>query len=129
MNAGMSPIRQMYGFLDSLTKSRDTLKINWQGNGYEIVSVSSYFRREFTQANDLSTFTPQFFGLALSPVPYESQSNILAKQTEYTQELRIASTVPDAKLRWIVGGFYQYSPFYNIQSVYDPQLPALTAST
>jgi iron complex outermembrane recepter protein len=104
------------------------LNIEWKGEAVDIISETSYFRRNFRRSLDFSTYTPQFFGIPLAPFDYQSESIITPKQRQFTQELRVQSANPDARLKWVFGAFYQRSPFSNLQLVVDPQLPALTTS-
>ena len=47
-------------------------------------------------------------------------------QQNFTQEVRLQSTDPDARLSWIVGVFYTHQDQLSVEEINDPQLPALT---
>jgi outer membrane receptor protein involved in Fe transport len=58
--------------------------------------------------------------------PYESVNYVTNEQKNFTQEIRLQSTDPDARLTWIVGAFYTYQTQLSVEEINDPQLPALT---
>jgi iron complex outermembrane recepter protein len=57
---------------------------------------------------------------------YRSPNSITNVQQNFTQELRIQSTDPDAKINWVVGVFYSKDRQESIEEIHDPQLAALT---
>ncbi|MGD0865393.1 MAG: TonB-dependent receptor [Rhizomicrobium sp.] len=67
-------------------------------------------------------------GLNLPGYPnnYVSVATITNTQQNLTQEVRLQSTDPNARLTWIVGGFFSYNTQESIEQINDPQLPALT---
>jgi iron complex outermembrane receptor protein len=67
-------------------------------------------------------------GLNLPGYPnnYISVATITNTQKNLTQEVRLQSTDPNARLAWIVGGFFSYNTQQSIEQINDPQLPALT---
>ncbi len=67
-------------------------------------------------------------GLDLPGYPnnYISVATITNTQKNLTQEVRLQSTDPKARLTWIVGGFFSYNTQESIEQINDPQLPALT---
>jgi iron complex outermembrane recepter protein len=67
-------------------------------------------------------------GLNLPGYPnnYISVATIGNTQKNLTQEVRLQSTDPNARLTWIVGGFFSYNTQQSIEQINDPQLPALT---
>ena len=58
--------------------------------------------------------------------PYKSVNYITNTQQNFTQEVRLQSTDPDARLSWVLGGFYSRQSQLSIEEINDPQLPALT---
>src|SRR4029077_7788718 len=44
----------------------------------------------------------------------------------FTQEVRLQSSDPDARLSWIVGVFYTLQTQLSIEEINDPQLPQLS---
>ena len=66
------------------------------------------------------------FGTTPAFGPYEAVNNVTNEQKNITQELRLQSTDPNARLVWIIGGFYTYQSQLSVEEINDPQLPALT---
>jgi len=60
------------------------------------------------------------------PNNYISVATITNTQKNLTQEVRLQSTDPNARLTWILGGFFSYNTQQSIEQINDPQLPALT---
>ncbi len=58
--------------------------------------------------------------------PYVSQNLITNSQRNFTQEVRLQSTDPNARLVWTVGLFYAQNEQRSTEEIRDPQLPALT---
>lgn len=57
---------------------------------------------------------------------YKSQNVVTNTQKNFTQEVRLQSTDPDARLTWVLGAFYTYQSQLSVEEINDPQLPALT---
>lgn len=57
---------------------------------------------------------------------YEANNFVTNTQDNFTQEVRLQSTDPDAKLGWIVGVFYSNQSQLSVEEINDPQLPELT---
>jgi len=57
---------------------------------------------------------------------YQAVNNVTNTQQNFTQEVRLQSTDPDAALSWIVGFFYTYQSQLSVEEINDPQLPQLT---
>ncbi|MGD0142464.1 MAG: TonB-dependent receptor, partial [Rhizomicrobium sp.] len=51
---------------------------------------------------------------------------ITNRQQNLTQEVRLQSTDPNARLVWILGAFFSYNTQESTEQINDPQLPALT---
>ena len=60
------------------------------------------------------------------PDTYISVATITNEQKNFTQEVRLQSTDPNARFTWIVGAFYAQDQQRSIEQINDPQLPALT---
>jgi outer membrane receptor protein involved in Fe transport len=58
--------------------------------------------------------------------PYKSVNYITNTQANFTQELRVQSDDPDARLVWVVGAFYSRQSQLSIEEINDPQLAALS---
>jgi outer membrane receptor protein involved in Fe transport len=57
---------------------------------------------------------------------YESTNYITNSQENFTQEFRLQSADPDARLTWVAGAFYSRQSQLSIEEINDPQLAALT---
>jgi len=58
--------------------------------------------------------------------PYEAVNYITNDQENFTQEVRLQSSDPNARLTWILGAFYTRQSQLSVEEINDPQLPALT---
>ncbi len=57
---------------------------------------------------------------------YVANNYITNGQANFTQEVRVQSTDPNARLVWTGGLFYEYQTQLSVEEIRDPQLPALT---
>ncbi|WP_175597211.1 TonB-dependent receptor [Peristeroidobacter soli] len=104
-----------------------SLKIEADLGPVSLTALTGYMRRENDYALDYTNVVASFFGLAAarsiseaSPVPYSNHQDV------YSQELRLQSSDPDARLKWTVGGFYSYLRQEVHQQIVSPALPAMT---
>ncbi|MBA3810537.1 MAG: TonB-dependent receptor [Caulobacteraceae bacterium] len=66
-------------------------------------------------------------GLNLPGLPdYTSSALITNRQANFTQEVRVQSADPNARLTWVAGIFYGRNTQRSIEEIRDPQLPQLT---
>ena len=66
-------------------------------------------------------------GLYLPGMPnYIAQNIITNQQQNFTQEFRVQSTDPNARLNWVAGLFVSLNNQRSTEEIRDPQLPALT---
>ncbi|HEV2745871.1 MAG TPA: TonB-dependent receptor [Allosphingosinicella sp.] len=100
-----------------------------------LTSVSSIFRRNDRRTTDFSSTAAEFIlipilGPSFTGVESEggSASTITNRQRIVTQELRLASNDPAARLQWTMGAFYQKSKLFLRQDVAEPGLDALLIS-
>lgn len=91
------------------------LNINYKADYFTITSNTSYYEQDNQNNRDLSALIPNDLGIAISPthpVPgdptYSDQDIFLTSQKAFTQEVRIQSNDPDARLSWLAGAFYQH---------------------
>jgi iron complex outermembrane recepter protein len=102
------------------------LKVEWNLGAVSLVSNTSYFNRKNEAINDYTAFEAgiwtrnAFFpeGMQAPTLQQNWQSNVM-------QELRLQSANPDARLSWVVGGFFSHSRQTAGQYVEDIYLPAL----
>jgi outer membrane receptor protein involved in Fe transport len=57
---------------------------------------------------------------------YYSHNTITNSQYDWTQEFRLQSSKPDARLQWVVGAFMAFNYQRSTEQINDPELPALT---
>jgi outer membrane receptor protein involved in Fe transport len=110
------------------------LKIEWDLGALRFVSSTSYFKREQSAITDYTQFDRAIFlGSPYPPAvipafgidePVDVQASGFWKddQENWTQELRLESADPDARVTWTAGLFYQRAKETTSHKVYDPQL-------
>ncbi len=65
-------------------------------------------------------------GIALPQLPnYQARVFITNQQQNFTQEFRLQSNDPTARLTWVAGVFFQSNRQVSTEEINDPQLPAL----
>ena len=67
------------------------------------------------------------FGLHLPPGVqfYRSPATVVNEQRSFTEEMRLQSNDPNARLTWTTGIFYQFTRLVSLEEIYDPFLDAL----
>jgi iron complex outermembrane recepter protein len=133
-----------------------SLKVEYQLPGMTFISNSSYYdRKERVNGYSGTLYNLSYFeqitgagndpmgnpcagactsplllpkGLNLPGYPgkYVSRNWITNTQSNYTQEFRLQSSDPNARLTWVAGVFYAYNTQRSTEEINDPQLPALT---
>lgn len=122
-------VRQ-YGIQD-LTLA--ALKIDWQLGAVDLISNTSYYDRGDRSVTDFTNFeTPLWtFIFTGTPVTIPADLSWIAPGTDrqknqyFTQELRLQSSDPDARLRWVVGGFYSDQDVFTGRRVENLFLPVI----
>ncbi|HEX3808398.1 MAG TPA: TonB-dependent receptor [Rhizomicrobium sp.] len=141
-----------------------SLKMDWNLGDVELISNTSYFKRDesvngysgtlynlsyFQQLVDSNSdpwgrtctaglcaayaglrhppplLLPAGFDLPGYPDNYVSVATITNEQKNFTQEVRLQSTDPNARFAWIAGVFYSTNQQRSIEEINDPQLPEL----
>ncbi len=110
------------------------LKIEWDLGPVRLVSSTSYFKREQSATTDYTQFDRAIFlgnpyppavipefGID-EPVDVQAPGFWGDDQENWTQELRLESADPDARVVWTAGLFYQHAKETTSHRVYDPQL-------
>jgi iron complex outermembrane recepter protein len=116
------------------------LKIDWAFAGLRLISNTSYFNRNSVAINDYTAFETALWGEAFSgprfgtppylngpfyPAGYTPASTLqVNKQNNITEELRLQSDDPTARINWVVGAFFAHSRQTSEQFVADPELAA-----
>jgi outer membrane receptor protein involved in Fe transport len=119
------------------TPSRDTftlpsVKVDWQMQGMELISDTSFFYRDLTKSEDYTEFLWTALVGDGSPTPdsllpnYRANSLFHVRQNSFVQEVRLQSSDSNNPLQWVVGALYQNSRLYADQYVVDPLLPTLS---
>jgi iron complex outermembrane receptor protein len=67
------------------------------------------------------------FGLHLPPgiQNYRSPATVVNEQRTFTEELRLQSNDPHARVTWTTGLFYEFTRQVSLEEIYDPSLDAL----
>ncbi len=94
-----------------------------------VISNTSYFDRKTTQTGD---FTASIGALLFgSPTPfipgYYERADYTDSQRAWTQEIRIQSADPNARLHWVLGGYYGTNDQYSLQANLSPFLAQAVA--
>lgn len=109
------------------------LKVEYEGAGFDVISNTSYFRRRESGINDFTAFevplwTTIFTG-ATTVLPNNpgdvATGTDEQKNSFFTQEVRIQSNNPDARLNWTLGGFYSKNKVQTNRSVENTFLGGL----
>jgi len=114
------------------------LKIDWSFAGLRLISNTSYFNRNSVAINDYTAFetalwgqvfsgpafgTPPYLNGPFYPAGYTPASTLqVNKQNNITEELRLQSDDPAARINWVVGAFFTHARQTAEQFVADPQL-------
>ena len=114
------------------------LKVEWAFAGLRFISNTSYFNRSSVATNDYTAFetalwgqvfsgpafgTPPYLNGPFYPAGYTPASTLqVNKQNNITEELRLQSDDPSARINWVVGGFFTHARQTSEQFVADPQL-------
>jgi outer membrane receptor protein involved in Fe transport len=114
------------------------LKIDWAFAGLRLISNTSYFNRSSVATNDYTAFetalwgqtfsgpafrTPPYLNGPFYPAGYTPASTLqVNKQNNITEELRLQSDDPAARINWVVGAFFTHSRQTSEQFVADPEL-------
>ena len=107
-----------------------TLNVTWNNDAVSLVAVSSYFDRRSRALFDYTAFTNGTFARNSVPfIPgYLATAQMNNRQKNFTQEVRLQSADPDARLKWVVGGFYSHARQYSFDETVDPFFADLVAA-
>lgn len=101
------------------------LKLEFDGDGFDVISNTSYYRRKEHGITDFTPFEVPLWTLIFTgrPVPLPTNPGDVATGTDFqrnkffTQEIRFQNDNPDARLNWTVGGFYSKNKVETFRSV------------
>lgn len=123
------------------------LKIQGDFGSFQLISNTSYFHRQETSGYDGTLYNLGFyqsFGvqdgvsyplldstgvhLPADIANYRSPATVDNDQQNFTQEIRLQSNDPGAKLLWTAGLFFSSNRQQYLEQIHDPQLEAFTQS-
>jgi iron complex outermembrane recepter protein len=114
------------------------------GSSVRLISTTAYFHRDETSGYDGTLYNLGFYqtlllgqgfpaGVAAFPLldgsgvhlppglqNYRSPASVTNQQSNVTQEFRLQSTDPTARLAWTVGAFYSLDRQFSLEQVHDP---------
>ena len=101
------------------------LRIDWTFGSTQLVSNTSYFKRNQAATTDYSQFDRAIFlGDPFPPAGQVGSGTWVDDQENWTQEVRLQSLDSASRLVWSVGVFYQHAKEITRQLVYDPSVQA-----
>jgi iron complex outermembrane receptor protein len=94
------------------------LLVNWNLGPMELVSNTSYFDRDAHQYFDFTAFYNFLYLIAPEPRPGDKAASLYEnRQRNFTQEVRLQSSDPDARLKWVAGLFYSKNDQFASQAI------------
>jgi iron complex outermembrane receptor protein len=109
-----------------------------------LISTTAYFHRDETSGYDGTLYNLGYYqtllpagstafplldgsGVHLPPglENYRSPASVTNQQRNFTQEFRLQSTDPTARLAWTVGAFYSLNRQFSLEEIHDPMADAL----
>jgi len=104
-----------------------SLSVEKDLGGVQVTSLTSQFDRHFTFVRDYSYFVSSLFGQVPSLAPLEPLVYPLvgynlsdSRTSTFSQEVRLASANPDARFKWLIGGYYADQDDRLVQSLEEP---------
>ncbi|MFL6604154.1 MAG: TonB-dependent receptor [Steroidobacteraceae bacterium] len=121
------------------------LKIQGDFGTFQLISNTSYFHRTETSGYEGTLYNLGFYqtfgvqdgvsyplldstGVHLPPeiANYRSPATVDNNQQNFTQEIRLQSSEPNAKLLWTAGLFFSSNRQQYLEQIHDPQLEAFS---
>ncbi len=105
-----------------------------------LISTSAYFHRDETSGYDGTLYNLGYYqtlGITPSAFPlldgtgvhlpaglqnYRSPASVTNQQINWTQEIRLQSADPAARLAWTAGVFYSQDRQYSLEEIHDPMV-------
>ncbi|HVW69624.1 MAG TPA: TonB-dependent receptor [Steroidobacteraceae bacterium] len=101
------------------------IKVDWNLGAVSLTSNTSYFKRDESAVTDYTQYDRAvFIGSPYPPASSQAPTYWADNQKNFTQEVRLQSTDPRARVSWTAGLFYQRADENSVENVYDPSLPA-----
>ncbi len=106
------------------------VKVDWDTPFLHLVSNTSYFSRSQHAYSDYTQwFNTVFFGNQFIGANANSSDDVSAyfqdRQDNFTQEIRVSSVDPQARLTWNGGVFYSHVRENTTEVIYDPSFGTL----
>ena len=102
------------------------LNIAYDFAGVQLINNTSYYIRDQSAGIDYSTLWPAVFdGTQYGPAGYNALAHMANNQRTFTEEVRLQSSNPNARLSWVLGAFYSKSVQHFSEAVADPDFAAL----
>ncbi|MCY1646618.1 TonB-dependent receptor [Caulobacter sp. SL161] len=103
-----------------------SLGANWDLGKFEAVSSTSFFDRKSAQNLDWTRLDALQFAFVLLPTRgYQAVSRYEVAQKNFVQEVRLQSADPNARLRFVAGGFFSHNEQKADQSILNNFLSSL----
>jgi iron complex outermembrane recepter protein len=108
----------------------------------QLIATTSYFHRDELSGYDGTLYNLGYYqtlgidptafplldgnGIHLPPglEDYRSPATVTNQQRNFSQEIRLQSTDPTARLNWTVGGFYSLNRQFSLEEIHDPMADA-----
>lgn len=103
-----------------------SLKAKWDLGGAILYSNTSYLDHKRDATDDYSLYATELLTGNYVGTPISAPAYFSNPQRQFTQEIRVQSSDPDARLHWLVGGFYQRVDQKADEAVVAPRLGDLT---
>jgi iron complex outermembrane recepter protein len=98
------------------------LNVAYDFGKVQLINNTSYYIRDQSAQIDYSTLWPAVYdGTPWVSPDYNSLAYMANSQRTFTEELRMQSTDPNARLSWVAGVFYSKSVQHFSENVYDPK--------
>jgi outer membrane receptor protein involved in Fe transport len=104
------------------------LRVDYNAGFADLIYNGSYFNRGQYGNNDYTTFFAGLFGIASPTGPefgtfpnYDAHTDAVNRQSNVTQELRLQSANPEARISWTAGLFYAHLTQNNREHTHDPE--------
>ena len=104
------------------------LKVSWDIPGIRVISNTSYFSRSQHSTSDYTQWLPSVYGLNQYQYRTDGQVDTALftdRQENFTQEIRLASVNPKARIQWTAGFWYAHVFENSTEYLISPDLPVL----
>ena len=109
----------------------------------QLIATTAYFHRDELSGYDGTLYNLGYYqtlgidpatfplldgnGVHLPPglQDYRAPATVTNQQRNFSQEIRLQSTDPAARLTWTVGGFYSLNRQFSLEEIHDPMADAL----